>query len=275
MSIKSTRFTRVSAAASAAVTVVLAVLPMGASASVVTIESLLAPSTYTANGASLSSSFAAAGPLNGNTAVSGSIRALFRDNTDPLQFTRSQSDQYLSSTTYITGYSSYNCGSFSSGYRECRNYFYDTDNFYARRIVEAYFNPSESAKLSVGSMYAFGGSINSDSSALLGTSSFSNYYGDGYNRYNVETYRRDYGYSGDFEVELILDAASIAQINSSGSLAFGIASVFGDFLIQSVQLNLTVEPNSPAGVPEPGTLALVGLALGGLALRAGQRQRVA
>jgi hypothetical protein len=63
--------------------------------------------------------------------------------------------------------------------------------------------------------------------------------------------------------------AGRAELNSSGSLQVSITSLFGDFYLGGSTLNAHGDRNS---VPEPGTLALFGVALIGFGLMRRKRQ---
>jgi len=78
---------------------------------------------------------------------------------------------------------------------------------------------------------------------------------------NIEDKTRDQATGGGF-YEIILNAASLAQLNTSGKMSVTINSTQGDFYVAAS--SLTANAAAIAEVPEPMSVALLGLGLLGL-----------
>jgi len=78
---------------------------------------------------------------------------------------------------------------------------------------------------------------------------------------NIEDKTRDQATGGGF-YEIILNAASLAQLNTNGKMSVTINSTQGDFYVAAS--SLTANAAAIAEVPEPMSVALLGLGLLGL-----------
>lgn len=233
-----------------------------ASASIISAGSNLS-NTYVSG--AVSGGFDVSGALSGSHAVSGSVTATFTDNSDSYQYqgTNYSGYYYNGSSSYVGYYNNYSyCCGFSTCYGSDPVYY--QDNYYWQSQTSQYANAFEQAVLNVGTSSGSASSSYYDAgTGYGGAGQYSSWNGAGSNYYTDYYYSHYYGYSGTFSVTLQLDASALSDLNADGLLGFSIGSQYGgDFLVSNVVLTADIVEN----VPEPGSLALLGLALGGLAL---------
>ena len=255
-------------AISISVAAALGVAGIDASASVINVGSNLAANTYVSTALPASGSFDISALLAGFDVAGGSVAATFVDNTDSFQYAGVSYSpySYTGSNQYVGYYESYNCGTIF--YVECTRPVYYTDYYYSRTGSEYYPDPPETADLAVGASTVSSSSHYASLwSSYAGTVQSNSWHGSGHNYYNTNYYNYYNGYRGLFTAVINLDATALNDLNADGLLGFSIGA-HSDFIVQNVTLTADLVPESSGGtgVPEPGSGALVMLALGALGL---------
>lgn len=199
--------------------------------------------------------------------TSAKITATFTDDYDAPQTSSSFAGWYQTGSGPIR--ERYGCG-FSSCYRTIgsyrdysgTNYIYNYDSF-------------DQARLSVSGQSGTGESkYFSNSSSTEPYTSYSSYkdqngwiYGSSY---TSKTVTENYGYSGDFQIQMVLNATSLAAMSDAKKIEWLVNSLSGDFRLSSISLDYDLAFRQPAATADaPGPIAGAGipalLGLGGLA----------
>jgi len=158
-------------------------------------------------------------------------------------------------TSHIVYYSySYGCG-----WSTCYGYgsYYVTDYIYQRDRTQTNLdNVADTMQLTAGGD-TFGGSASTHDTSFVSSSTV--YDGYGYNGTNYSYY---YSYTavvndilyGNLAAGGALSATAVSDLAQDGKLSFAVGASLGQFTLQSLQLDVTVNENPPqadVSVPEP------------------------
>jgi len=180
--------------------------------------------------------------------TSATARFYFTDDGDlTYDYTGTLSDYQFNYTDTGTGWSYYE--------RSQGTYYYDTSDYSQATI----FNGVTNQVASGSSSYFSTGSYNHHTDDSDGT--WYDYY-TGMDIYYTVFYDWDYGYTGSWVVEMLLDSTSIAALSDDGILDFTAEALYGyDTYFDNATLTFNVEMNP---VPVPAAVWLFGSGLLGL-----------
>jgi hypothetical protein len=171
---------------------------------------------------------------------------------------------WWSGTHCYSGYYSYATGYYSYGVT-------DYNTLRSRDILHL-DDVADTMVVTAGADSATGSaSEHSTLAGAYGNATYERTDGDAYNgyyyRYNRERDVYD-SVAGSIQTTLHLDASALADLTADGIMDALVGATVGSFTLTSASLTVMADTAPPAGVPEPGTLALMGLAAaGGLAAR--------
>lgn len=237
-----------------------------------TAQAEAAPVTFTVSssgggtylGGSANASFDVSGILAGytNPTITGAnVIAYFADNQD--------------SPTVSTRYGSYGYSYTDTSECNGNRCNYNWHYIYTRDVTTSNYDAAEAFSLSVEGQAGF---------QAASTSYYTNsvYVSRGFDsaQYNINSYNDDnyyysnyynnrYGYGGNASTSFNLLDSTTASVFADGSVNIGLSTLSGDGYFSSASMTFTIDdaPVISSEAPEPGSLALVGIALFGLARR--------
>lgn len=185
---------------------------------------------------------------------------------------------YVSSTTYIGGYSYY---SYCCGLSTCSGSspYYYTDNRYQRTVTAYYGTPPQGASVTVGATTADANAPATTTSTYDHQSQWSSWNGSGYNYFYDNYYKNQTTIGGSFLISMGLDSIALDDLSSTGFLGFDLSTI-GNITLDQVSFtgvySLTaIQPPVAVPVPEPETYAMLLAGLGLLSFTARRRKQSA
>lgn len=197
--------------------------------------------------------------------TSGTLDFSFTGTAGNPAYVSNNTTSFTFDGTSAGGGYSYCCG-WSTCYSSYTNYNFSNSS------TDYYSTPAESATVTVGASSASGVAPSNTTNVYNGTTSWSSWYGNGWDSYTTYHYSNTTTIGGNFNAFLGLDSGALSVLNNTGLLGFNLWTQ-GNVTLNQVAFNATYDLTPVASpVPEPETYAMLLAGLGLLGFTARRRK---